>query len=56
LGDGLDFTLENEETVVVEVNTAALQEALNFFVARSLAVDGVLALAVLECCSGDDEL
>lgn len=41
---------------MVQVDTTAFQQSLDFLVARILAVDRVLALIVLERRSGDDEL
>lgn len=41
---------------MVEVDSATLEERLDFFERNALAVDSVLALIILESGSGDNQL
>ncbi len=55
LGDRLDLSLEDQETLVVEIHAAVAEEGSDRGEVRGLAVDVVLAGVVLERLAGDDE-
>jgi len=54
--DLLDFTLEDEETIVVQVNALALEEICDFFEVGLFVVNVVVAGVVSVGCTGDGQI
>ena len=48
--------LQNEEPVVIQIDSATFEKRLYFAVVAPATVDGILAAVVSECCTRHDEL
>jgi hypothetical protein len=55
LGNRLDLTLEDQETLVVEIDASVAEKRGDSGKVGFLAIDVVLARVVPECLSRDDE-
>ena len=48
--------LQDEEPIVVQIDSTTLQQGLYLAVTACLTIDGVFATVVLVCCTRHDEL